>query len=364
VGRFDDAGGMALQHIGGLTKIVIAGHVYEPSWTPPHRIFVVRLNPDGSLDTDVDADPAVHLDHDGMATAPFPDEALGGAVTIDSTNRIVLAGYTDIGPNDVPAVARLQADGAPDPFFGDGGFVVLAPEGRAGRYFDVAVDPTAGADRIVLAGLATASRGYNWLVSRLEPDGSADPSFGDGDGHEIFPMRARRVAQSFERASGVAVGGDGTLTVVGRYRVWGQDETDGPANVPAMVRLEPDGDFDPTFSTNGKARLARSTGGVPSRDAEDVIVDADGTAYWVGSRFWPTGGEQEWVLVGGRTPDGNKDLRFGPEGSLAVSWGPSGDTGQALALDASGRLVAAGRADPVGGASVRASFGVARLQLS
>jgi hypothetical protein len=130
-----------------------------------------------------------------------------------------------------------------------------------------------------------------------------------------------------------------------------------------MIRLTPAGALDPTFSDNGKARLAKSPGGIPDRDGNDVMVDSDRIAYWTGTRYWPTGGPQQWILVGGRLPDGSPDLRFGEEGSLAVSVGPAADSGEAITMDASGRLVVVGIADPASGSSVHAAFAVARLHL-
>lgn len=367
LGKYDEVGGVALQELGGETRIVVSGHVFRPPGDKPrHQAFVVRLHPDGSLDTDSDADSAIHLDHDGLATVPFRHGGFGGPVVIDPDNRIVVAGSAQRrAPGvDVTAVLRLLPQtGARDSSLGGDGTVVLRPLGRPSAARDLAIQAVGSGYRLIVVGSIFAPSGTNWVVTRLRLDGTYDPAFGDGDGVVVLPMRARRVEQSFESASAVAVGPEGDVTVVGTYRVWDQGSSDGPADVPAMVRLQPAGQLDEGFSDNGKVRLAHSDGGLPDRDARDVVLGADGNAYWAGTRYWPTGGEKQWFLVGGRHADGSPDLRFGKTGSMAVSVGPSADTGYAITQDLDGRLVAVGIADPESSLSIHAAFAVARLRL-
>lgn len=367
LGKYDEVGGVALQELGGETRIVVSGHVFRPpGGKPRHQAFVVRLHPDGSLDTDSDADPAIHLDHDGWATVPFRHGGFGGPVVIDPDNRIVVAGHAQRrAPGvDVTAVLRLLPNtGARDSSLGGDGTVVLRPMGRPSAARDLAVQAVGSGYRLIVVGSMFAPSGTNWVVTRLRLDGTYDEAFGDGDGVVVLPMRAPRVEQSFESASGVAVGPEGDVTVVGTYRVWDQGSSDGPADVPAMVRLQPAGQLDEGFSENGKVRLAHSDGGLPDRDARDVVLGTDGNAYWTGTRYWPTGGEKQWFLVGGRRPDGSPDTRFSQTGSIAVSVGPSADTGYGIARDSDGRLVAVGIADPESSVSIHAAFAVARLRL-
>ena len=171
-------------------------------------------------------------------------------------------------------------------------------------------------------------------------------------------MQARDAPEPSGSALAIAADSDGALAVVGTHRM---SIVGNAIDVPVMVRLRPDGHFDRTFSGNGKVHLG--TDKLSSREAVDVTLGPDGVAYWVGTRYWPTGGSNEWALVGGRNQDGSKDRRFGRAGSMAVSFGPSGDNGMAMTMDADGRLVAAGRAWPSGD-SIQLSLGLARLKLS
>ena len=187
----EQAVAVALQQIGGVTKIVIVGELDDKEQVPEHPVLVVRLNPDGSLDTDHDADPAVHFDHDGMAIVVFQEQNSGTrAVAVDSQDRILIVGRTTWEWDDpTPAlIARLRPDGRPDRTFGTNGQAVIYPEGLAAGYEDIKVIRGADdADRFVLCGWAFDGVNDLWVVSRLLTDGSVDPEFGDGDGHVTFP---------------------------------------------------------------------------------------------------------------------------------------------------------------------------------
>jgi uncharacterized delta-60 repeat protein len=117
----------------------------------------------------------------GNAPWPLPDVSIE-AVARQSDGRYVFAGTCRNCPGARAAVAlRVDADGVADASFGDGGWASLALP-PATHVEDVAIDAQG---RIVLAGYEgdPANDDHNPLVARFLPDGSADPAFGTGVGY-------------------------------------------------------------------------------------------------------------------------------------------------------------------------------------
>lgn len=122
----------------------------------------------------------------GVSDSKSLDAFAGGRVRSlapSDDGGFYLAGYTYNGSDFDLVVEKLQADGAVDEDFGNGGVVVLdkvAGGSVAGsdRAFSVTVD---GEGRILVAGRSFVSgRGDDLVVVRLNPDGSLDDKFGTG----------------------------------------------------------------------------------------------------------------------------------------------------------------------------------------
>jgi uncharacterized delta-60 repeat protein len=80
------------------------------------------------------------------------------------------------------ALARYTPDGALDETFGEGGFVLSDVTGKRETGTSLAIDSTG---RIVIAGYTDVgyySVEYNFLLTRFLPDGSLDLAFGAGGG--------------------------------------------------------------------------------------------------------------------------------------------------------------------------------------
>ncbi|MEN3279944.1 MAG: hypothetical protein V7607_1084 [Solirubrobacteraceae bacterium] len=127
-------------------------------------------------------------------------------------------------------VARLRANGAPDPDFDGGGRVTLAGGGSASA---VLVQP----DRnIVVAGNASGSA--MMTVTRLAPNGSLDATFGAGGTVTID------FATLADLAAGAALQPDGKIVVAG-YSQGTEDVV--------VARLNANGSPDAMFGAGGKA---------------------------------------------------------------------------------------------------------------
>src|SRR5690606_32482408 len=127
----------------------------------------------GALDPTLGGDGVVFHDNTGTATAvlPLPD------------GRVVLAGYRVELLGEVSSLLRYFPDGRLDPAFGGDGQVV--PEfgdfRESSHIYDAVLQPDG---KIVAVGTVDVffGTGNRALVARFLPDGTLDPTFGDGGG--------------------------------------------------------------------------------------------------------------------------------------------------------------------------------------
>ena len=277
---------------------------------------LARYLPDGALDRTFGGDGRVTTDFVGGH-----DVVSGIAVQPDG--RVVAAGVTfRPGGADSFGIARYRADGSLDPTFGTGGRVAADLGGDRGAWANaLALQPDG---RIVVGGSIAGDFG----VARFGPDGSLDPSFGDGG----------VAVTAFERGGQVhalSVGDDGRIVAAGR--------ADDPANMnAALVRYRSDGTPDPTFGDGGRAVLASLQAGEP---AYGLLVQPDGRSVIVTA--------SHVARIGA---DGLPDTGFGAGGQA-----PTTIRAVAIARQADGRLVVAGRHDtPLPDGAVAFDFGLAR----
>ncbi len=309
-GPFGSAHALEVQPDG---RILVAG-VYAC----PERLcmVVVRFFEDGRLDSSFGAG--------GVAAdaGPRPTSALDVAVQPDG--KIVLAGDLLYGTRDaqdanVFAAVRFRPDGAVDGSFGRRGRVKVdfGFGNDAARAVEVTQD-----GRIVLAGVGTRNRYLHETdiaLARLRRDGSLDRSFGRGG-------TATYGGSGPEGAADLALDGRGRLLV-------GAAVKQGGVTRAAILRLDPGGGLDRGFGSGGRALLAKG-------EALAVAVAADGSIL-AGGR---TG--DDWLLAR-LTSGGARDPSFSGDGVVVSSFGTGEDSLAGLALQADGKIVAAGE---VGGA--------------
>jgi uncharacterized delta-60 repeat protein len=105
---------------------------------------------------------------------------------------------------------------------------------------------------------------------------------------------------------------------------------------PVVAGYTPDGRPDVGFGQSGVAQVDLS-GGLDF--GEDLALDAHGNIVVVGSAASSTVSDMALVRL---TPDGTLDTSFAGRGFLTADFRGFGDAGHALAIDAQGRIVAAG----------------------
>jgi uncharacterized delta-60 repeat protein len=161
----DYASSMAIQADG---KIVLAGASKNGSYVD---FALARYNADGSLDTSFDGD--------GKLTTPIgssDDDVY--CVAIQADGKIVAAGYSYNGSNNIFALARYNPDGRLDTSF-DGDGKLTTPIGSSSGYARSVAIQADG--KIVAAGYAWNGTYDDFAIARYNADGSLDTSF-DGDG--------------------------------------------------------------------------------------------------------------------------------------------------------------------------------------
>lgn len=135
-------------------------------------------------------------------------EDFANGVSIQPDGRIVVPGSGEAAQDFI--VARVVPDGSPDPSFLGNGFADIPLSG-----FDEADDVALQADgKIVAAGYG--GPGFDGVVTRLNPDGLPDSSF-DGDGRATFDFGGTNYVDAIARQS------DGKLVVLGWTTAWGRD---------------------------------------------------------------------------------------------------------------------------------------------
>ena len=315
---------------------------------------VLRYNPDGSLDTSFGVNGRQIIsfnrggEHDDVATS----------VAIDSSNRIVIAGYVQFssgGDYDF-GVARLTSSGSLDSSFSSDGKATIAfDEGGGTRRprRGVAIDWFGG---IILAGSAQMSSGgdYDFAVARLTSSGSLDTSFGtNGKVTTAF----NNGGSDNDGANAVAIDNSGRIVAAG-----GAQFSSGGDYDFAVARYTSTGVLDTSFSSDGKRTIAFDNGGTDADAVRSVAIDDQDRIVLAG--YTTLGSGDSDFAVARLTDSGSLDTSFSSDGKATVPFdiGPSGsrlDDAFQVLVDQGGRIVLAGSAQVSSSGDI--DFAVARL---
>ena len=305
------------------------------------NMVVLRYQADGRLDRAFGDNGIRSIDF-GRASEAF-DVALSpdGAITIAGCVGCSAHHWSGDRPTSKSdmAVARITPEGQLDKTFGSEGLARVSFGQRHDEARALALLPDGS---VIAAGCATCDGDFSDVaVARLDAEGVLDETFGDGG-------KVRTDLGADDDASGIAMDGDDVVVAGGSGRRM------------AVVRYQGGGALDPTFASDGSARLRLPTD--PSR-ANDVVV-ASGGAVMLGSTLRGDGAEEDWVLVRlGR--HGDIDTAFGTDGVVTTDF-PSadpdtrGDVGEALIVQPNGKLLGAGYAHL--GPDVPTTFALARYR--
>ena len=255
------------------------------------------------------------------------------ALVLDAAGNAIVGGVTGGAMAHGAALARYRPDGSLDPTFGEGGTTVWRPAGRSSSVLALGLQRDG---RIITAGYAH-SAGPEWYsgpftLARFNRDGSPDPSFGES-GAAVFPTLGQVRGLVVDASDRIVVA---TQRPFGPESVESQDFT--------VARFTPDGRLDPSFDADGIVTAdfaggADSVGGVALAPGGKIVVGGGAT-----------------VTVSNVRTAGPAAARFNADGSPDVTFGPGGPDGDgkftytdptfirrpgatAVAVDAAGRVV-------------------------
>ena len=292
-------------------KIVVAGWSRNGA---TDDFTVLRFFDDGVLDGTFDGDGRV-------LTGFGAGDDRAQAVAIQSDGKIVVAGFARMGTTRDFAVARYLANGQPDTTFdGDGRatFGTTASEDNA-----MAVALT-GTGRIVLGGYAhdNGSGVDRFVIARLTAGGALDTTF------NTTGVVTPAIGTSQDRCHAIAVQSDNKIVAAGYSQ-------SGSQTAIALVRCGTTGALDNTFDGDG---IVTTTLGTGSAAANAIAIQSDGKIVVAGNATGTTAD----IGVVRYLANGALDPGFSGAGRAVVPVGTGSDFGDAVAVQADGRIVAAG----------------------
>ncbi len=302
-------------------KILIVADV---AWQ--NRIATIRLLPNGQLDSSY-----------GQAGFNILNYNLASPVAIRSVllpnGKLVLSGvHLVYNPARYQGfAARLMPDGTFDASFGQQGLVAITTGIPEELWFNgVAVQPDG---KIVLPGIfGTDSTDYKWHIYRLEEDGDLDPTFGTNG------LVAQNLGtQYYEGAYEATVLSNGKILVAGTARKL-------PGYHFTLLRLLPNGTLDNSFGLGGKAQLSVSQ---CCSVIYDVVELSDGRIMACGLSDIDT--DHYYFAVARLKPNGLADPTFGDGGKIQLEFAKdSSQRAQAMAIQPDGKILVAGMVESLG----------------
>lgn len=264
------------------------------------------------------------------------------AVLVQPDGKVLLAGTAAKASATVPdsdfAVARLLAEGQPDPAFSADGRATIAFDLATTGHRDRATSLALQVDgRIVVCGLAEAGAAPSEskiVLARLNADGTRDLSFAGDGAQELYAGFS--LEDWSDRPCSMLVLRNGKIVIP-----YGNPD----GSDLGLIRLEPDGDLDGTYGplANGYSENARFSMTDPGKLLAAVELP-DGDVLAVG--FLETGSGEKALLAVRFEENGDLDDAFGTAG-IAVHESPVAGNAVAThaALQHGGRLVVLARGE-------------------
>jgi uncharacterized delta-60 repeat protein len=305
-------------------RIVVVGYIEGPVV----KFALGCYTANGSL--------APNFGQGGIVTTQISDIDRAVAVAIQGNKIIVLGrSFTNVEENFF-SLARYDANGNLDPTFGNGGIVRAnlpgtVVEGAA----DLAVQNEDG--KIVVVGSTAPSGNSNLFATRYLADGSIDSSFGIGGIREISYQSGNPQASAVAIHNGkVIIGGN----LNGKF---------------LLTRLDQNGFDDLSFNAQGTIVISFPNSGNSILSA--IAVQADGKIVLAGTTITNQGSDFAMSRV---SSFGFIDGNFGNQGRVVTDFDGDADTGEAVTIQADGKIVVVGRASDADPSDGPNAFAVAR----
>jgi uncharacterized delta-60 repeat protein len=261
------------------------------------------------------------------------------ATALQADGKILVAGTITFGNNRYACgVSRFNPDGSLDATFdGDGkAYGLIGSQSLfTCRAITVLTD-----GKILLAGSTSPTGGSDFALMRFNSNGSLDTSF-NSVGYVTTNIAG------YDSANAIAVQPDGKIVLAGVSNT-------GAANF-ALVRYKSDGALDTTFDGDGKVSTDFSS---TDEQVNAVAIQADGKVVAAGY-INIASGYSDFALAR-YNADGSLDSSFDGDGKLTTDFGSAGDRAHGLAIQADGKIIAAGYASLTVDSGTSPRFGLAR----
>jgi uncharacterized delta-60 repeat protein len=204
-------------------KIVLAGSGYKGMFNTITYGLIVRLNPDGSIDSS--------FGKNGWIKNNYSNDVYFNTVLIQPDGKIVAAGTSG---SYYAIISRYLPDGTPDVSFG--------VQGNSDIQGSISCSGLQSNGYIICGGWTTTEFNPHFLVLRFLSNGNLDNSFGN-NGEAITSW-----SQSGEQIFGLKIGPDDKITAGGINQDGGQTDF-------AMARYNSNGSLDSSFANTGKTTV-------------------------------------------------------------------------------------------------------------
>ena len=306
-------------------KILITGCSF--AWNVGDEdMEIKRYNPTGTLD--------LSISHNNAAGGNGND--CGKAITIDSSERILVTGYSYNGANYDMVIWRYHSNGSLDTSFNGVGYVVhhnAAGGNGDDKGLDIAIDPSG---KIVVVGYSKGTSGtYDMTIWRYNPDGTLDTSFGGGDG--IVTQHNTAGGNGDEIGNALIIDPSGKILVTGYSQNISHLDM-------AIWRFHLDGSLDTSFNSPWGYALHNAAGGAIGNDVGNAItIGSSGRILVTGYSFNSLNYD---MVIWQYTAEGRLDTSFGSGKGYVVhnnaAGGNGNDFGEAITIDSQGRILVAG----------------------
>ncbi|MBA1243568.1 M10 family metallopeptidase C-terminal domain-containing protein [Pseudomonas japonica] len=241
----------------------------------------------------------------------------GRTVAVQADGKIWVAGFThNFGEFYQYAVTRLNPNGTLDTTFGDDGKQVIAEQIMLGDEYSMAVQNNG---KLLVTHVTADGMDLGLEVTRYNNDGTLDTSFGSNGAAQVS-------GEVSYTDTGTTVLSDGKILISGR---------DG--GTYTVARLNADGSPDTTFHGTGVLEFTGPTSTTGSFDFP-MNVQADG-------KILVPGMDNDKFGLYRYNPDGSLDTTFGSNGHVSYSVGSGIDWAYTVTVQPDGKLLLAGSSD-------------------
>jgi uncharacterized delta-60 repeat protein len=323
-------------------RILVAGYSWNASGN--YDMAIWRYNSNGTLDTTFNGQG--WITHNNAAGGNSIDE--GSAIAMDSSGRILVAGYSyNASGNPDMVIWRYNSNGTLDTTFNGQGWITHnnAAGGNGRDYgYGITIDSSG---RILVAGSSYASGDYgptyntDMVIWRYNANGTLDTTF-NGQGWVIH----HNAAGGNGSDAGIGI----TMDSSGRILVSGSSvDVSGYYDDMVIWRYNSNGTLDTTFNGQGWVTHDNAAGGNGADCGLNVTLDSSGRILVAGisERY----ADAEWDMAIWRyNSNGTLDTTFNDQGWVThhnAAGGGYEDIGYDITIDSSGRILAAGYSDRI-----------------